>query len=77
MEILADPKLSDYGPTLASQYLAKKHGIRVSKETMPRWIIRAGIRRLRRQRVSEVHQGRPRRERLGELVQWEDYFCRI
>lgn len=71
MEILADPKLSDYGPTLAAQYLAKKHDISVSKETMRQWMIRAGMRRVRRQRVSEVHPWRPRRERFGELVQWD------
>jgi transposase-like protein len=71
MEILADPKLSDYGPTLGSQYVAKKHGISISKETMRQWMIRAGRHRVRRQRVTEVHQWRPRRERFGELVQWD------
>src|SRR5689334_7472231 len=34
VQLLSDPKLRDFGPTLASQYLAKKHGIMVSKETM-------------------------------------------
>jgi hypothetical protein len=71
MEILGDPNLGDYGPTLAAQYLAKKHDISVSKETMRQWMIRAGKRRIRRQRVVEVHHWRPRRERFGELVQWD------
>ena len=39
LEILRDSKLGDCGPTLASQYLAKKHKICVSKETMRRWMI--------------------------------------
>jgi transposase len=71
MELLADPKLSDYGPTLASHYLAKKHDIQVSKETLRQWMMRAGRHRARRQRVREIHSWRPRRERFGELVQWD------
>ena len=71
MEILADARLRDYGPTLASQYLAKKHGMDVSKETMRQWMERAGRWKARRRRVKEIHGWRPRRERLGELVQWD------
>jgi transposase len=71
MAIVSDSKLHDYGPTLASHYVAKKHGIAVSKETMRKWMIRAGIRGVRRQRVTEIHQWRARRERFGELVQWD------
>jgi transposase len=71
MQILADRNLRDYGPTLAAQYLAKKHDISVSKETMRQWMVRAGMRRVRRQRIVEVHHWRPRRERFGELVQWD------
>jgi hypothetical protein len=51
--------------------LAKKQGISVSKETMRQWMIRAGMRRVRPQRVTEIHQWRARRERFGELVQWD------
>jgi hypothetical protein len=71
LEILRDSKLGDCGPTLASQYLAKKHKICVSKETMRRWMMCAGLWRARKQRVQEVHLWRPRRERFGELVQWD------
>ena len=71
IELLRDRKLRDYGPRLASQHLAKKHGIVVSKETMRQWMVRAGLWRSRKQRVHEVHVWRPRRERFGELVQWD------
>jgi hypothetical protein len=71
MAIVSDSKLSDYGPTLSSQYVAKKHGVAVSKETMRKWMVRAGIHRGRRQRITEIPQWRPRRERFGELVQWD------
>jgi transposase InsO family protein len=69
--ILRDPKLRDYGPTLASQYMRKKHHISVSKETMRKWMVGAGLWQERKERVEEVHLWRARRERFGELVQWD------
>jgi transposase len=60
-----------FGPTLASEYLAKKHNIRVSKETVRKWMKGAGLWRARKQRVTEIHQWRDRRERFGEMVQWD------
>jgi hypothetical protein len=68
VQVLSDAKLRDFGPTLASQYLAKKHGIAVSKETMRRWMMQAGLWHARRQKVKDIHVWRPRRERFGELV---------
>ncbi len=71
MTILSDAKLWDFGPTLASQYLDKKHGIQVSKETMRQWMVCAGLWQAGKQRVEKVHVWRRRRERFGELVQWD------
>jgi transposase len=71
IEILKGDVYKGFGPTLASEYLAKKHGIEVSKETARKWMRGAGLWRARRQRVTEVHQWRERRERYGELVQWD------
>jgi transposase len=71
VEILKADVYKGFGPTLASEYLAKKHGIEVSKETTRKWMRAAGLWRARRQRVTEVHQWRERRERFGELVQWD------
>ena len=69
--ILSGPVYRGFGPTLASEYLAKKHDIAVSRETVRQWMIGAKLWRPRRQRVEKVHEWRPRRSRYGELVQWD------
>lgn len=61
----------DFGPTLAAEYLAEKHQIRVSKETLRKWLIEAGEWKAKPRRVKEVHTWRPRRSCRGELVQWD------
>ncbi len=71
MAILGDPKYRGFGPTLAAEYLSKKHKIAVSKETLRRWMTRAGLWSARCRRVEEAHMWRPRRSRCGELVQWD------
>jgi transposase len=71
VEILKWDVYEGFGPTLAAEYLAKKHGIEVSKETARKWMKTAGLWRARKQRVTEVHQWRERRQRFGELVQWD------
>jgi biotin operon repressor len=69
--ILSRPVYRGFGPTLASEYLAKKHNIQVSRETVRQWMIQAKLWRARQQRVEKIHAWRPRRSRLGELVQWD------
>ena len=49
--------------TLAAEYLAKKHKIKVSRETVRQWMIGAKLWRPRRQRIEKVHEWRPRRSR--------------
>jgi transposase len=61
----------DFGPTLASEYLRKKHGIEASKETVRQWMIRGKLWRAKKEKVKSVHAWRPRRSRFGELVQWD------
>jgi hypothetical protein len=69
--ILTRPVYRGFGPTLASEYLAKKHGIEVSRETVRQWMIEGKLWRARQQRVEKIHEWRPRRSRFGELVQWD------
>jgi transposase len=71
VKILAAPVYQGFGPTLAAEYLGKKHGIVASKETVRQWMMRAKLWRGRRAQVREVHTWRPRRSRFGELVQWD------
>jgi transposase len=59
---------ADFGPTLAAEHLAAE-GLNVSKETLRGWMIEAGLWRAARGRRVTLHPPRPRRARLGELVQ--------
>jgi transposase len=59
---------ADFGPTLASEMLAERDGLRVSRETLRKWMTAAGIWLSRKQRRT-FHQPRLRREAYGELVQ--------
>jgi transposase len=61
----------DYGPTLMAEELEDGHGIRVGKETLRQWLIEEKLWRARPRRVETVHTWRARREREGELVQWD------
>lgn len=71
MQILSADLYKGFGPTLASEYLADKHDIEVSKETVRQWMIRAKLWRAKEPKVKAVHVWRPRRSRVGELVQWD------
>jgi transposase len=71
LKILKQPDWHDFGPTFASQQLAKRHGIEVSDETVRKWMIEAGVWKNKSQRIQEVHVWRPRRSGFGELVQWD------
>jgi hypothetical protein len=71
IEALKDPEWHDFGPTFASEQLAKRDGIVASRETVRRWMITAGLWESRSRRVKEIHVWRPRRSSYGELVQWD------
>ncbi len=59
----------DFGPTLAAEKLVELHEINVSKETVRKWMIEAGLWESRVERKKRVHQPRNRRECFGELIQ--------
>jgi transposase len=59
----------DFGPTLASEYLAKE-GVRVDHETLRRWLLEAGLWKKTRQRQKH-RQWRERRAHRGELIQMD------
>jgi len=65
---LCQGRYAGFGPTLACEYLAEEQKIRLSRETLRQWMIGAhlwqpGKRRCRRRRE--------RRERFGQLVQFD------
>ena len=59
----------DFGPTLAAEYLAERHAISVSHETLRKWMISAGFWKDREARRPRPYQPRYRRDCRGELVQ--------
>ena len=60
---------ADFGPTLACEKLRERHKIVLSKETLRRLMIEAGLWAPRGERKAVLHQPRDRRACLGELVQ--------
>jgi hypothetical protein len=60
---------SDFGPTFASEKLAKREGINVSKETVRQIMIEVGLHQPKTRKKDRIHPLRERRKRRGELVQ--------
>ena len=71
VKILSAEVYRGFGPTLAAEYLRKKHGIEASKETVRQWMIQGKLWRPKAEKLGQVHVWRPRRSRYGELVQWD------
>lgn len=60
---------SDFGPTLAKEYLAERQGISVACETLRQIMISAGLWKDRDARRPRLYQPRYRRDCRGELNQ--------
>ena len=58
----------DFGPTLAAEMLAEHHSLKISRETLRKWMVEDGLWLSRKQRRT-FHQPRLRRECFGELIQ--------
>jgi len=71
VRILSQEVYRGFGPTLASEYLAKKHKLRIGREALRQIMRQADLWRSRRRNVESVHQWRARRNARGELVQWD------
>ena len=66
---LVRKRYRDFGPTFAHEKLVEEHGHRLSVETLRQWMIADGLWRAKARRAMRVHQSRPRRECVGDLVQ--------
>jgi transposase len=71
LEILRRDVYRGFGPTLAAEYLDSKHDIQAGRETVRTWMIEGKLWRASKQHVDKIHQWRPRRSRVGEMVQWD------
>ena len=67
---LIKEKYYDFGPTLASEYLASDHLLSFSRETLRGWMMEEGIWLSRRQKVKH-RQWRERKSCFGEMEQWD------
>ena len=65
---LVRSRYADFGPSLATEVLLAKDGVKVSRETLRKWMVADGLWLSRKQRQS-FHQPRLRRESYGELIQ--------
>ena len=71
MRILSQEVYHGFGPTLASEYLLKKHKLHLGREALRQLMLQAGLWRGRKQKIEAVHQWRPRKTSRGEMVQWD------
>ena len=71
LELLKQPEWHDFGPTFASEQLAKRHNLKVSKETVRGWMVAEGLWKAQSRKLREPHFWRARRSGYGELVQWD------
>lgn len=61
-------RYGDFGPTLAAEKLAERHGIAVSPETLRGWLLKEGVEHFRRRK--RPHRAwRERKPHVGELLQ--------
>jgi hypothetical protein len=67
---LYQTKYADFGPRLASEYLCREDGEKLSEETLRQWLIKAGLWQPRRQGARH-RAWRERRACWGELVQMD------
>ena len=63
-----DQRYADFGPTLATEYLAREDRLVVDHETLRRWLIAEGKRVVRRRRQKH-RQWRERKPCFGQMVQ--------
>jgi hypothetical protein len=58
-----------FGPTLAVETLEKRDNLKVSSETLRKWMKEEGIWNAKKRKERKVYQRRQRRSRFGELLQ--------
>ena len=59
----------DFGPTLATEKLSEIHGIRLSTETIRKWMISVKLWKPKVKKRRKIYQPRARRDCIGELIQ--------
>lgn len=71
--VLYQERYSDFGPTLAVEYLAKEDRQDLAVSTLRRWLISAGLWQVRK-KGSKHRRWRARKEHVGEMVQMDGSY---
>jgi len=58
-----------FGPTLAKEKLEEREEIKVSGETLRKWLIEEGLWKSKKKKAGKVYQRRERRSRFGAMLQ--------
>jgi hypothetical protein len=61
-------KYPDFSPTFACEKLLQYHDIKISKETLRKWMMQGNL-WISRKHHNRLHLSRPRRDHFGELIQ--------
>ncbi len=61
----------DFGPTLASEKLLERDGIKVCDETLRLWLIKEGLRGHQKRSLPKERSRRERKEHFGQMVQMD------
>lgn len=61
----------DFGPTLASEKLFERDGVKVCDETLRLWLIKEGLWQYKKRRAPKDRSRRERKEHLGQMVQMD------
>jgi len=64
-----DPLMKGFGPTLMAEKVEQMKGICLSKETVRKMMIEAGVWKTKVKKKIKPHYARPRRKHRGELIQ--------
>lgn len=64
----------DFKPGFATEKLEQNHQIRITSQTTRVWMSEAGLWKTKRQKQSEYHSWRPRKEYFGEMQQFDGSY---
>jgi len=71
---LVKEKYSDFKPKFASEKLAENHQLIINPETLRLWMIEQGLWKARKQKGSDYHAWRQRKDYFGELQQFDGSY---
>lgn len=66
---IVEEQYADFGPTFAAEKLEENHQVKLSKETLRKWMMEWDIWKGKEKRHGMLHQQRVRRSCFGELIQ--------